>query len=234
MSIGKSRVARDDEAVEDYLKSFEIVHPVADYVAVNVSSPNTPGVRELQSPELLGTLLQVLQDRNLELSKNESRGGPIPLLVKLSPDLEPAQLEQIVDVARQNNIAGIIATNTTVERYGLRTPSSEVTSCGSGGLSGAPLRRRSTMMIASLYGLTQGEIPLIGVGGIFTAEHAWEKICAGASLVQLYTGLIYQGPTIATQINEGLKRIMTAEGFTSLDEAVGARATTLSEIGPES
>ena len=122
VSIGKSRVARDDEAVEDYLKSFEIVYPVADYIAVNVSSPNTPGVRELQSPELLGTLLQALQDRNLELSENKSQGGPIPLLIKLSPDLEHAQLEQIVDVARQKNIAGIIATNTTVERHGLRTP----------------------------------------------------------------------------------------------------------------
>jgi len=224
VSIGKSRAARDDEAVEDYLKSFEIVYPVADYIAVNVSSPNTPGVRELQNPDQMETLLQALQDRNHELSKEKALAGPIPLVIKLSPDLEHEQLEQIVGVARQTKIAGIIAANTTVERPGLRTLATQVASFGAGGLSGAPLRSRSTAMIASLYNLTGGEIPLIGVGGIFTAEHAWEKICAGASLVQLYTGFIYEGPGIAREINEGLKKIMTANGFHSLDEAVGSCA----------
>jgi len=224
VSIGKSRVARDDEAVEDYLKSFEIVYPVADYIAVNVSSPNTPGVRELQIPAPLETLLQALQERNYELSKEKALASPIPLLIKLSPDLEHEQLEQIVGVARQTKIAGIIAANTTVERSGLRTLATQVESFGAGGLSGAPLRPRSTAMIASLYKLTGVEIPLIGVGGIFTAEHAWEKICAGASLVQLYTGFIYEGPGIAREINEGLNKIMIANGCNSLDEAVGSRA----------
>jgi len=197
---------------------------VADYIAVNVSSPNTPGVRELQDPAQLETLLKALQLRNQELSKEKALASPMPLLIKLSPDLEHEQLEQIVGVARQTKIAGIIAANTTVERPNLRTLATQVASFGAGGLSGAPLRRRSTAMITSLYNLTGGEIPLIGVGGIFTAEHAWEKICAGASLVQLYTGFIYEGPGIAKEINEGLKKIMTANGFNSLDEAVGSGA----------
>lgn len=224
VSIGKSRAAHNDETVEDHLKSFEIVYPVADYIAVNVSSPNTPGVRELQNPDQLVTLLQALQKRNYELSNEKALAGPIPLLIKLSPDLEHEQLEQIVGVAHQTKIAGIIATNTTVERPSLRTLNTRVASFGAGGLSGAPLRLRSTAMIASLYNLTRGAIPLIGVGGIFTSEHAWEKICAGASLVQLYTGFIYGGPGIAREINEGLKKVMTANGFNSLDEAVGSGA----------
>jgi len=231
VSIGKSRAARADETVEDHLKSFEIVYPVADYIAVNVSSPNTPGVRELQNPDQLETLLQALQERNYELSKQKALAGLIPLLIKLSPDLEHEQLEQIVDVARRTNIAGIIAANTTVERPGLRTPAKQVASFGAGGLSGAPLRLRSTAMIASLYNLTGGAITLIGVGGIFTAEHAWEKICAGASLVQLYTGFIYEGPGIAREINEGLKKIMAIKGFKSLDDAVGSRAKDLQTKG---
>jgi dihydroorotate dehydrogenase len=141
--------------------------------------------------------------------------------VKLSPDLEHGELEVIVDVIERLKIDGIIATNTTVSRDGLRTDARRVASFGEGGLSGKPLTNRSTKMIARLYELTGGRIPLIGVGGIFNAEDAWEKICAGASLVQLYTGFIYQGPTIAQQINEGLSRILAREGFASLDAAVG-------------
>jgi dihydroorotate dehydrogenase len=146
------------------------------------------------------------------------------LLVKLAPDLNLEELEEIVDVARRTNVAGIIATNTTVGRDGLRTPRSQVEAYGQGGLSGWPLQRRSTEIIASLYRLTRGAIPLIGVGGIFTAEDAWEKLCAGAKLVQLYTGFIYQGPSVARDINCGLVEILKREGYSSLDEAVGSRA----------
>ena len=218
VSIGKSKVTPIEDATEDYLKSFELVHEVADYIAVNVSSPNTPQLRELQQSQQLTSLLSALQARNRELQK------PLPLLVKLSPDLEHSDLEMIVDVANRLQIDGFIATNTTVSRRGLRTDAKRVAACGEGGLSGKPLANRATRMIAELYQLTGGRIPLIGVGGIFNADDAWEKITAGASLVQLYTGFIYQGPNIARKINDGLVHILAREGFASLDAAVGCRA----------
>jgi len=147
----------------------------------------------------------------------------VPLLVKLSPDLDHHDLETIVDVIQRLEIDGIIATNTTVTRDHLRSDPARVAACGEGGLSGKPLKDKSTRMIAELYELTGGRIPLIGVGGIFTAEDAWEKIAAGASLVQLYTGFIYQGPRIAQQLSEDLLKILAREGFSNLDAAVGSR-----------
>lgn len=223
VSIGKSKITPLEEATEDYLKSFELVYEVADYIAVNVSSPNTPQLRELQQSEQLTSLLSALLARNRELPK------PVPLLVKLSPDLERRDLEVIVDVIERLHIDGIIATNTTISRAGLRTDAKRVSACGEGGLSGKPLGHRSTRMIADLYELTGGRIPLIGVGGIFNAEDAWQKIAAGASLVQLYTGFIYQGPNIAQEINEGLANILAREGFASLDGAVGHRSKELAK-----
>ncbi|MGI8917493.1 MAG: quinone-dependent dihydroorotate dehydrogenase [Pyrinomonadaceae bacterium] len=224
VSIGKSKVAPLDEAIEDYLQSFTIVHSVADYVAVNVSSPNTPGLRDLQQAKRLEALLIALQQRNEELSKQNNRVKELPLLVKLSPDIVAADLEEIAEIARKTSVAGIIATNTTISREGLKTSAEEIQACGDGGLSGLPLRVPSTRIIARLFKLTAGKIPLIGVGGIFTAQDAWEKICAGASLVQLYTGFIYQGPGIVAEINKGLQEILKREGVGSLDEAVGRRA----------
>lgn len=215
VSIGKSKITPLENATEDYLASFELVYKVADYVAVNVSSPNTPQLRELQQSQQLTSLLSALQQRNRELQQ------PLPLLVKLSPDLERSELETIVEVVERLGIDGIIATNTTVSRDNLRTDAQRVAACGEGGLSGKPIKTRSTKMIADLYQLTGGRIPLIGVGGIFTAEDAWEKITAGASLVQLYTGFIYQGPNIAREINEGLATILAREGFKSISDAVG-------------
>ncbi len=223
VSIGKSKVAGLDEAIEDYLQSFTIVHPVADYVAVNVSSPNTPGLRDLQQATQLEALLTALQQRNKELSKQNSLDKELPLLVKLSPDIPGADLEAIAAVARKTSVAGIIATNTTISREGLKSSAKEIRACGDGGLSGLPLRAPSNRMISRLYKLTAGKIPLIGVGGIFTAEDAWEKISAGASLVQLYTGFIYQGPGIVADINQGLQEIIEREGVRSFDEAVGCR-----------
>lgn len=215
VSIGKSKITPLENATEDYLASFELVYKVADYVAVNVSSPNTPQLRELQQSQQLTSLLSALQQRNRELQQ------PLPLLVKLSPDLERSELETIVEVVERLGIDGIIATNTTVSRDNLRTDAQRVAACGEGGLSGKPIKTRSTKMIADLYQLTGGRIPLIGVGGIFTAEDAWEKITAGASLVQLYTGFIYQGPNIAREINEGLATILAREGLKSISDAVG-------------
>lgn len=227
VSIGKSKSAPVEKAVEDYLKSFELVYPAADYIALNVSSPNTPGLRELQRAEQLEALLQALQRRNREMSEQSLRAGLMPLLVKLAPDLEPEDLKDIVDVVKRTAVVGLIATNTTTHRDGLRTPKEQIAACGEGGLSGMPLRQRSTNMIATLYNLTAGAVPIIGVGGIFTAEDAWEKICAGASLIQLYTGFIYEGPRIAQEINKGLGKMMILSGFDSLDAAVGSRAKEL-------
>jgi dihydroorotate dehydrogenase len=220
VNIGKSRSVAIEDAVADYLVSLETVYEVADYIAVNVSSPNTPNLRQLQAASLLKELVTALQQRNNDLSS----GRPMPLLLKIAPDLTAAEIEQIVAVAIEANIAGIIATNTTIRRDGLQTPPAEVQRLGDGGLSGAPLRSRSNEVISLIYKLTSGRLPIIGVGGVFTADDAWEKICAGASLVQLYTGFIYQGPSVVRRINEGLAAIMKREGFAAIDEAVGSQS----------
>ncbi len=224
INIGKSRAVALEDAVSDYLVSFELVHALADYVVVNVSSPNTPGLRELQRPEALAALLNALQKRNQELASEHPRLKPVPLLVKIAPDLDERNLESIVEIALQAELSGIIATNTTTNRAGLQTLPAKVEACGAGGLSGAPLGSRSTEIIAALYRLTRGRMTIIGVGGVFTAEDAWEKISAGASLIQLYTGFVYQGIGIARDINDGLAEILNKQGFRTLDEAVGCRA----------
>ncbi|MDQ1639424.1 MAG: dihydroorotate dehydrogenase [Pyrinomonadaceae bacterium] len=224
VSIGKSQVVDLENAVDDYLKSFELVYPVADYIAVNVSSPNTARLRELQHADRLEALLRELQTRNDKLATKTGRSGLLPLLIKLSPDLEKDELEQVVEVAQRHQVAGLIATNTTTKRAGLRTNANKVKAFGAGGLSGAPLRPQAAKAIATLYKLTRGTLPIIGVGGIFNANDGWELIAAGASLIQVYTGFIYEGPSIAKDINEGLRRIISSEGFVSFDEAVGCRA----------
>jgi dihydroorotate dehydrogenase len=226
INIGKSRAVEVADAVSDYLASYEIVHPHADYITVNVSSPNTPGLRELQRADALAALLAALQTRNRELSRRNGRTTErVPLLLKIAPDLDERELELIVDVARRAEIDAIIATNTTTARANLsHTKASMVEAIGAGGLSGAPLRARSTEVIRALYRLSRGEIKIIGVGGIFNADDAWEKICAGACLVQLYTGFVYEGITAARDINEGLAARLRREGFRTLDEAVGCQA----------
>lgn len=225
VNLGKSRSVAIDDAIPDYLASLAAVYEVADYLAINVSSPNTPHLRELQRPDLLRDLLLALQQKNWELAGDRS---PKPLLLKIAPDLTETEVEAIIQVAVEANAAGIIATNTTITRAGLRTPPAEVSACGEGGLSGAPLRNRSTKMISTIYRLTSGTLPVIGCGGVFTAEDAWEKICAGAALIQLYTGFIYEGPGIARRINEGLTQILKREGFKSIDDAVGHRVAGVS------
>ncbi|MDQ4122293.1 MAG: quinone-dependent dihydroorotate dehydrogenase [Acidobacteriota bacterium] len=219
MNIGKSKIVPNEEATEDYLKSFELVHPVADYIVVNVSSPNTPNLRELQKADTLAELLKALQKRNQELSPADGR---IPLLVKIAPDLTEAEIEAIIGVALDSKFAGIVATNTTINRENLKTPKTEIERIGAGGLSGKPLAKHSTEIIEKIFRFSDGKLPIIGVGGIFTAADAFEKIAAGASLVQLYTGFVYQGITVARDINEGLSKIYQERGFKNFQESVGA------------
>lgn len=214
VNIGKNKDVPNEEAVENYLATFDLVHPVADFIAVNISSPNTPNLRELQRAESLDVLLGSLQKRNREL-------GSKPLLVKIAPDLDDAGIEAAVDVCRRHEAAGMIATNTTISRDGLSTPN---TAEIAGGLSGRPLASRATEVISRIYRYSNGTMPIIGVGGIFNAEDAFGKIAAGACLLQAYTGFVYSGPSFARELNLGLAEILEREGFRTLDEAVGSRA----------
>ena len=225
VNIGKARTVPVEKAIPEYLKTFAAVYEVADYIAVNVSSPNTPQLRELQQSEALRDLLTELQTRNRELAEKHSVSAPRPILLKIAPDLNDEDIASIVEVAQQARISGIIATNTTTSRDNLKSSPAQLASAGEGGLSGAPLRERSNEVIRTIFRLTNGSLPIIGVGGVFTAEDAWKKICSGASLIQLYTGFIYEGPGVARRINEGLRKILSKEGFVSLDEAVGSRAS---------
>lgn len=189
-NIGKNKVTANEDAVSDYIKCFDKLFDVVDYFVVNVSSPNTPGLRELQEKGPLMHILNTLQHRN---NKN---GISRPILLKIAPDLTNEQLDDIADIVKQTGIAGIIATNTTISREGLTSPHKNET----GGLSGKPLTHRSTEVIAYLHKVSGGSFPIIGVGGIHTADDAIEKLNAGASLVQLYTGFIYEGPGLIGRI----------------------------------
>ncbi len=219
INIGKSKIVGVEAAVEDYLKSFDLAREIADYIVVNVSSPNTPNLRELQKADALDELLSALQKRNGELSNNQKS---VPLLVKIAPDLSTGEIEAICDICLKLNLAGIVATNTTINRDNLKTVAANIEKIGAGGLSGAPIRQKSTHVIKTIYKFTRGKLPIIGVGGIFTASDAFEKIAAGASLVQLYTGFVYQGLTIARDINDGLAKIFEQRSLTSYQDAVGS------------
>lgn len=195
-NIGKNKVTPNEDAVSDYIKCFDRLFDVVDYFVVNVSSPNTPGLRELQEKEPLMQLLNTLQQRN---SKN---GISRPILLKIAPDLTNSQLDDIVDIVQQTGIAGIIATNTTISRENLTAADSLKSEMG--GLSGKPLTKRSTEVISYIFKKSKGSFPIIGVGGIHSAGDAMEKLNAGASLVQLYTGFIYEGPGLIGRINKKL------------------------------
>lgn len=198
-NIGKNKSTPNDEAVNDYVKCFDGLFDVVDYFVVNVSSPNTPGLRELQEKEPLLHLLNTLQLRNNRL------GVSRPILLKIAPDLANTQLDGIVEIVQTSGIAGVIATNTTVSRDKLA--SDDNLKKEAGGLSGAPLRQRSTEVIKYLAKRSKGSFPIIGVGGIHSPEDALEKLNAGASLIQLYTGFIYEGPGLIGRINKKLLEV---------------------------
>jgi dihydroorotate dehydrogenase len=214
-NIGKSKVTPLEEAAEDYLESLERLFPFADYLVVNVSSPNTPELRKLQEPDRLGRLLETLRVRSQQLATQANR-PPKPLLVKIAPDLTDDEVAEVARVVLAVGVSGLIATNTTLARSGLRSAINE-----EGGLSGKPLATRATEILRILFRAVEGKIPLIGVGGIFSAEDAYARIRAGASLVQLYTGLIYEGPLLARRIVHDLSRVLTRDGLPHLRDAVG-------------
>ncbi|AKG21877.1 quinone-dependent dihydroorotate dehydrogenase [Calothrix sp. 336/3] len=219
INLGKSKITPLESAAEDYLGSFRLLQDLGDYFVVNVSSPNTPGLRSLQDAAMLGNILAVLQ------SENSSQK---PIFVKIAPDLSWEAIADIISLAKTYELAGIIATNTTIRRDGLKTqylyqtgksPQEEA-----GGISGLPVRDRSTEIIHYIWQQTQGSIPIIGVGGIFTAQDAWEKITAGASLIQVYTGWVYEGPFMVKRILQGLLDNLHHHGLNSISQAVGLQA----------
>lgn len=195
-NIGKNKVTPNEDAVSDYIKCFDRLFDVVDYFVVNVSSPNTPGLRELQEKEPLMQLLNTLQQRNLK------NGVSRPILLKIAPDLTIEQLDDIVEIVTESKIAGVIATNTTISRDGLVTDGPVKNEAG--GLSGKPLTQRSTEVIKYIAQKSKGAFPIIGVGGIHSPQDAIDKLNAGASLIQLYTGFIYEGPGLISRINKRL------------------------------
>ncbi len=197
-NIGKNKITPNEEAFRDYELSFEALFEHVDYFTVNVSSPNTPNLRALQEKEPLKKLLSRLIERN------KSKKKPKPILLKIAPDLTNNQLDDIIEIVEELDLAGVIATNTTISREGLKSDARFVESLGNGGLSGKPLKNRSTEVIRYLKNNSKTKFPIIGVGGINSPEDALEKIKAGASLIQLYTGFIYQGPVIVKRINKFL------------------------------
>ena len=194
-NIGKNKITPNEEAISDYEKGFETLFPYVDYFVVNVSSPNTPNLRELQEKEPLTKLLNHLQ------TLNNQKDTQKPVLLKIAPDLTFEQLDDIIEIVQETKIAGIIATNTTIARNGLTYPENHIEKIGAGGLSGAPLKNRSTEVLRYIIKKSGNAFPVISVGGIMSAEDALEKLEAGASLVQLYTGFIYEGPGLVKEIN---------------------------------
>lgn len=244
INLGKSKITPIEEAAGDYAGSYRVLRDHADFFVVNVSSPNTPNLRQLQDKAALEEILRALRATEEEIQSSKLKAqiteserevqGPKsrvqspdrlkPILVKVAPDLSFEALDEILELVGPGGIAGIVATNTTIARpeageEGLRRVYAEA-----GGLSGRPLAARSTEVIRHLHRQTRGSLPIIGVGGIFDADGAWEKIVAGASLIQLYTGLVYEGPMVVRDIVRGLRQRMDDSGFRSLRKAVGSQA----------
>lgn len=221
VNIGKSKVTPNEEAVDDYLTSLDRIWPHAHYIVVNVSSPNTAGLRDLQAREPLDQLLGALSRRNRALAEQAGE-PPRPLLVKIAPDLEDEALRDIAGLVRDHGLNGVIATNTTLSREGLVTNPAVVESLGAGGISGAPLTQRSREVVSFLYRELGGSVPIVGVGGILSGEDAWELARAGASLLQVYSGFVYGGPHFVRTLHADLAARMVASGFERWEDVVGS------------
>jgi dihydroorotate dehydrogenase len=214
VNIGKTKVVPEGAAVADYVESAERLAPLADYLVVNVSSPNTPGLRDLQAVEHLRPLLQAVRAAAGRVTPRH-----VPLLVKIAPDLADADVDAVADLAVELGLDGVIATNTTISRDGLASRPSDVEAAGAGGLSGAPLRERSLEVLRRLRARAGDRLVLVSVGGVEDADDVWERLQAGATLVQAYTGLVYGGPSWPRRINRGLTARLRAEGRTALPGA---------------
>ena len=221
INLGKSKITPLEQAADDYASSFEALKELGDYFVVNVSSPNTPGLRSLQATDQLEPILIKLQQANQDHK---------PLLVKIAPDLSWDAIRAVIDLAQKYHLAGLIATNTTIRRDGLRTQITPITGQPliqeAGGISGQPVRTRSTEIIRFIYQETQGQLPIIGVGGVFSAADAWEKITAGASLIQIYTGWFYEGPGMVRRILQGLTHHLETTGLPSITAAIGINSAS--------
>lgn len=219
INIGRTKVVETKDAAKDFLFTFETLFSHGDFFTINVSSPNTPQLRDLQEKKLLEDLLAAIQEKNRDLAAKTGTQLK-PVLVKVAPDMEFSQLDEIIEVAQSKRLAGIIATNATAFlRDSLMSKVNEP-----GGLSGKPLRDRATSFVRHIYKATSGRLPIIGVGGIFNAADAYEKITAGATAVQILTGFVYEGPGAVKRINRGLLRLIDRDGFKSLTQAVGSAA----------
>ena len=216
VNIGKTKVVPDEQAIDDYVESAERLGPLADYLVVNVSSPNTPGLRDLQATERLRPLLSAVRST---LERVCPGGGP-PLLVKIAPDLADAEILAVADLALELGLDGIVATNTTNARSGLVTPAATVTQLGNGGISGAPLQSRALAVLRLLRSRVGSRLTLVAAGGISSVEDAWVRLAAGATLLQIYTSFIYEGPTLPSRLGRGLLERARAEGFASLQAAI--------------
>ncbi|ABS26672.1 quinone-dependent dihydroorotate dehydrogenase [Anaeromyxobacter sp. Fw109-5] len=222
VNVGKNKTTPNEDAAADYLACIDRLHPYADYLVVNISSPNTPGLRQLQERDQLDALLRACAGRLRERAPGK------PLLVKLAPDLSPTALDEAVDVAIDAGVSGIVATNTTLSRAGVeRHPRARE----AGGLSGAPLEALATSVVRRCYIRAAGRVPIVGCGGVMNAEGAYAKIRAGATLVQVYTGLVYGGPGFVRRLNDGLARLLARDGFRTVAEAVGADVETAERAG---
>ena len=217
INIGRTKIVKTKDAVADFLSCFETLFHHGDFFTLNVSSPNTPNLRDLQEKSLLRDLVAAVREKNRRLASHAAI-DPKPVFVKIAPDMEFAQVDEIIDVVESERLTGVVATNATAfMRQNLKSPYRSEP----GGLSGRPITNMVTAFIAHIYKVTQGRLPIIGVGGIFDAQDAYAKIRAGASAVQIYTGWIYEGPSAVKRINNGLLRLIERDGLKHISEAVG-------------
>lgn len=217
VNIGKNKITPNEKAHEDYEACIRELYTYGDFFVVNISSPNTPDLRDLQHGEELRTLLRAVK-KEMSIQAAKLGAETKPVLVKIAPDMTDEQLELTVATIMDSGVSGIIATNTTLSRKGLQ----HANASEAGGLSGKPMRDRSTDVIRAVYRQTGGKLPIIGSGGIFTAQDAYDKIRAGASLVEIYTALIYKGPGVLRELTSGLKECLRKDGYRNIAEAVGA------------